>query len=111
MQPANPVVMGALFWTAVLGCAVAQFFILRTAFRPLTPGSNAGFAHSGSADSGSTDSGFADSATPERMIPSSRRPMEIMWAILPVFLLAAAFSLAWQAMHPMPVTTLVSRLT
>lgn len=90
MQPVNPVVMGALFWTAVLGCAVAQFFILRTAFRRLVPD--------------------ADSATPARMIPSSRRPMEIVWAILPVFLLAATFYLAWQAMHPMPVAALVSRL-
>ncbi len=95
MQPVNPVVVGALFWTAVLGCVVAQFFILRTAFRPLAP----------------SDADSADPAVRSRMIPSSRRPMEIVWAILPVFLLAAAFYLAWQAMQPMSATALVSRLT
>jgi len=100
MQPVNPVVMGALFWAAVLGCAVAQFFILRTAFRPLAPDTDPGSA-----------SGTEEATTRSRMIPSSRRPMEIVWAILPVFLLAAAFYLAWQTMHPMPVASLVSRLT
>ncbi len=101
MQPVNPVVLGALFWAAVLGCAIAQFFILRTAFRPLVPVE----------ETGSGDRNAADPAPRARMIPSSRRPMEIVWAILPVFLLAAAFYLAWQTMHPMPVGALVSRLT
>ncbi len=81
MQPVNPDVLDALFWLAVAGCAIAQFFILRTAFRRAPDVGGSG-----------TDAG-------PMMVPSSRRPMEIVWAILPVFLLGAVFYLAWHAMH------------
>lgn len=88
MQLVNSAVLDALFWLAVAGCAVAQFFILRTAFRPL----------------GGDTSGPDGAAEPSMMVPSSRRPMEIMWAVLPVLLLGAAFYLAWQTLHPTPVS-------
>jgi len=83
MQPVNPVVQGVLFWSAVLACAIAQFFILRTAFRP----------------AGATDASAEPGGRP-MMVPTSQRPMEILWAVLPVLLLVAAFYLAWTTMHP-----------
>lgn len=82
MLPVNPVVQGALFWSAVLACAIAQFFILRTAFRP-----------AGATDTSTEPGGRA------MMVPSSRRAMEMIWAVLPALLLGAAFFFAWRAMR------------
>jgi len=33
-------------------------------------------------------------------VPVPKRTLEILWAILPSFLLAAAFVAAWHQMHP-----------
>ena len=82
----RPVILDALFWTAVAGCAVAQFFILRAVLRPAAlPSVNS-----------ATSPGAAD--LPVRR--QSGRTQEIIWAVLPSLLLAAAFVLAWRAMHP-----------
>ena len=82
----RPVILDALFWIAVLGCAVAQFFIIRAVLRP-----SAGLP--------------AESPlrTPSSAVPVRRqsgRVQEIIWAVLPSLLLAAAFVLAWRVMHP-----------
>ena len=81
----RPVMLDALFWTAVLACAVAQFFILRAVLRPATlPSVNAG----------------VDPGSPLPVRVQSGRVQEIVWAVLPALLLAGAFVLAWRAMHP-----------
>jgi hypothetical protein len=82
----RPVILDALFWVAVSGCAVAQFFILRAVLRPsaLPPVNRAATT--------------AGSDLPIRR--QSGRTQEIIWAVLPSLLLAAAFVLAWRVMHP-----------
>ncbi|HYW32358.1 MAG TPA: hypothetical protein VE869_12680 [Gemmatimonas sp.] len=80
----RPVILDAVFWSAALSCAIAQFFILRAVLRPpavpdeatRTPG---------------------DASLPIRR--QSGRVQEIVWAVLPAFLLTAAFVLAWRNMH------------
>ena len=82
----RPVLLDALFWVAVSGCAVAQFFILRAVLRPSPlPSVNS-----------TTSAAGAD--LPVRR--QSGRTQEIIWAVLPSLLLAAAFVLAWRVMHP-----------
>lgn len=83
----------AIFWVAVVACAVAQIFILRAVFR-VTP---AGVVP-----------GSAASSTPEGeqvSVPKPHRLTEIVWVVLPVVLLVLAFVLAWRTMHP-PAATL-----
>jgi heme/copper-type cytochrome/quinol oxidase subunit 2 len=73
----NSVVLDALFWGAVVACALAQVFIIRAVLRTApTPAPDA----------------------PD--VPQPRRVLEIAWAVLPAFLLAAAFIGAWRAVHP-----------
>ena len=74
-----------LFWIAVASCAVAQVFILRAVLRVVVrPVSN----HA------------EDGSSPAAHVPVPRRSLEILWAILPFFFLAAAFFAAWRVMHP-----------
>ena len=85
-SPMPPVLLDVLFWIAVFGCAVAQFFIIRAVLKP-----NAGLP--------------AESAlrAPSETLPARRqsgRTQEIVWAVLPSLLLGAAFVLAWRTMHP-----------
>jgi len=78
----------AIFWVAVVLCAVAQIFILRAVFRVTPAGVQAG---------------SANTSTPEgeqASVPSPHRVTEIVWVVLPVVLLAAAFVFAWRTMHP-----------
>ena len=72
----------AIFWVAVVACAIAQLFILRAVFR-VTPGA-----------SSSTES-IAEASG----VPTPHRLTEIVWVLLPVLLLALAFFGAWRAMH------------
>jgi heme/copper-type cytochrome/quinol oxidase subunit 2 len=66
----------AIFWVAVACCAVAQWFILRGAFTAsMTP-------------------------QPGATVPTSRRPLEIAWAVLPAVALAFVLAATWRAMHP-----------
>ncbi|MES2524477.1 MAG: hypothetical protein V4617_17390 [Gemmatimonadota bacterium] len=81
----RPAILDAVFWIAALSCAIAQFFILRAVLRPsVVP------------EPGTRTPG--DASLPVRR--QSGRIQEIVWAVLPSLLLAAAFVLAWQTMHP-----------
>jgi hypothetical protein len=76
----SPVLSDAVFWVAVVACAVAQLAILRSVLgtkglvRP-TPATGA----------------------PLRAQP---RAVEIAWAVLPALALAAVLALTWRALHP-----------
>lgn len=63
-----------LFWIAVAACTVAQFFIVRATFRPTLAATEGG-------------------------VPMPRRAGEVVWAVLPALLLAAAFVFAWRRLH------------
>lgn len=65
-----------LFWVAVALCVIAEFFILRAVFRALP---------------------FAPASSE---VPAPRRWAEVVWVIIPVFGLAAAFWSAWHALLP-----------
>jgi hypothetical protein len=86
----RPVLLDALFWVAVSGCAVAQFFILRAVLRP---------SPLPSVNSAASPAGTGADLPLRRQ---SGRTQEIIWAVLPALLLATAFVLAWRAMHPTP---------
>jgi hypothetical protein len=73
----------AIFWIAVVACAVAQLFILRAVFR-VTP-------------VGSVAKGTVADASG---VPTPHRLTEIVWVLLPVALLVLAFVGAWRQMHP-----------
>lgn len=72
-------VLDALFWTAAIACAVAQYFIVRAVWKVIPSGTS----------------------SPD--VPAPRRAMEIMWVLLPVVLLAGAFVGTWRHLHPAPV--------
>jgi hypothetical protein len=64
-----------IFWAAVVCCAVAEFAILRaTATAPYVPP--------------------ADPA-----LPAVRRPVEIIWAVVPAIALAVVLWMTWLAIH------------
>ena len=65
----------AIFWVAVVACAVAQGFIVRGALR------------------------VAAAPQLEGRVPVARRRMEIAWAVLPVVALALVLAATWRAMH------------
>ena len=65
----------AAFWLAVVLCAVAQLMILRSAL-------------------------VARPAPVDRLVPSARRPVEVLWAVVPAIVLAVVLVLTWRAMHP-----------
>ena len=67
----------AAFWLAVVLCAVAQLLILRSAL-------------------------VARPAPVDRQVPESRRPIEVLWAIVPAIALAVVLVFTWRAMHPAP---------
>ncbi len=74
----------AIFWIAVVCCAVAQLAIIRSAF--VSPAT----ARSGTSDS-------TDSQAPAS---PARRASEIAWAILPGVALVLLFFYTWSAIHP-----------
>jgi hypothetical protein len=61
-----------LFWIAAAACAVAQLFILRAVFRQ------------------------APGAVVSASVPAPHRTAEIIWVLLPMLGLAAAFVGAWR---------------
>lgn len=67
----SPALASAIFWGAVVICAVAQLFILRAVFRTLPVPSS---PH----------------------VPAPRRWAEILWAIVPMLGLVAVFLGAWR---------------
>jgi hypothetical protein len=71
----------AIFWIAVLSCAVAEIAILRAVFRIR-----------GNAPGRATPSA-------EVALPRVRRGVEILWAVLPAIALALVLLLTWRAMR------------
>ena len=67
----------ATFWLAVVLCAIAQFFILRSAL-------------------------VVRAAPADRLVPGARRPVEFLWAVLPAVALAVVLVFTWRAMHREP---------
>ena len=72
----NPYAFDAVFWVAVVCCAVAQLFILRAAL--------------------ATRSATAAAAS----LPPIRRAVEVVWVLVPAVALALVFAATWRAMHP-----------
>jgi heme/copper-type cytochrome/quinol oxidase subunit 2 len=73
----NPTVADAIFWVAVVACAIAQLAITRSvlgARRPELP---------------------ADA----RVVPP-RRSTELAWALIPALALAGVLALTWRTLHP-----------
>ena len=66
----------AIFWVAVVCCAVAQWFIVRGAMaaHAVPPGAE--------------------------QVPATRRATETAWAVLPAVALVLALGATWRAMHP-----------
>ena len=101
----------ALFWVAVVACAVAQLFILRAVFR-ISP--RLGTTHAGNSLSGNSRSTADDVTTAndpaavndkaqykeQYDVPTPHRATEMLWVLLPVVLLVLAFVGAWHVMHP-----------
>lgn len=68
----------AIFWVAVACCAVAELFILRSAFA----------AHAAPGAAGA--------------LSRVRRPVEVLWAVVPAVGLALVLAATWRALHPSP---------
>ena len=73
----SPNVADAVFWIAVVACAVAQGAILRSVLVARQPELPAG----------------------ARVAPA-RRSAELTWAILPAVALAGVLALTWRTLHP-----------
>ena len=69
-------VLQVLFWTGALACLIAQFFIVRAVWKVIP------------------------SVTGSPSVPEPRRALELLWVLLPVVLLSAAFVGAWRNLHP-----------
>ncbi len=78
----TPNVADAVFWIAVVACAVAQVAITRSVLVARQPELPAG----------------------ARVAPA-RRPAELAWALLPALAVAGVLVLTWRAMHPATATT------
>lgn len=77
----TPLLADAIFWIAVVSCAVAQIGILRS-----TIAARAGYA-----------------ASPARR--PATRVEEVVWAVAPAVALAALLFFTWRAVHPKAVAT------
>ena len=73
-----PALSEAIFWVAVACCVVAELFILRSAFAPRA----------------------ARARGAEGTLPRVRRPVEVLWAILPAVALALVLAATWRTLHP-----------
>ncbi len=80
----TPFLADAIFWIAVVACAVAQIGILRAtvATRGDSP---------------------ADGPAAVASHRASTRAEEMLWAALPVIALAVVLVLTWRALHPAPL--------
>ena len=87
----TPSVSEAIFWVAVVCCAIAELFILRLAFA-------ARGWRRGAADA-APDGRAAES------LPPVRRAAEIVWAVVPAVALAFVLAATWRAMHPVSADT------
>jgi heme/copper-type cytochrome/quinol oxidase subunit 2 len=64
----------AIFWIAVALCVVAQVAIVRSALVARVPDASGA-------------------------VPVSRRPLEVLWAVVPAIALALVLLQTWRAMH------------
>ena len=87
----SPSTADAIFWVAVVCCAVAELFILRSTF-----------AARGSRRSSGDDRAGPPSAEP---LPPLRRAAELAWAVVPAVALALVLAATWRALHPAPAST------
>ena len=71
-----PALSDAIFWLAVACCVVAELFILRSAL-----------AARGAQPAGGT-------------LPRVRRPVEVLWAVVPALALALVLAATWRTLHP-----------
>ena len=78
----SPNVADAVFWIAVVACAVAQVAITRSVLVARQPELPAG----------------------ARVAPA-RRPAELAWALLPALAVAGVLVLTWRTMHPTTAAT------
>jgi len=67
----------AIFWIAVVACAIAQAGIFHSAIARPSIGENA----------------------ESRGIPRSPRIVEMIWTIIPALILAAILTITWMAIH------------
>ncbi|HEX2779590.1 MAG TPA: hypothetical protein VHM30_08835 [Gemmatimonadaceae bacterium] len=79
----------ALFWLSVAIAAVAELAIVAATVRASRPHEVADVPAIAQGETGS--------------LPSPRRGLELVWAILPAIALAVLFVLTWRAMHPAAV--------
>ena len=87
----TPFLAVSLFWLCALAAAVAQGALLRSALR--------------TALTGVTRGAPAQPAVPV----ASRRPMELLWMVLPALVLLGAFWWAWHGLQPSPFTLAAER--
>ena len=73
-------VSDAIFWIAVVSCALAQVAIVRSVLRMRGSGVS---AHGSSP-----------------VLPRTRPAIEIAWVVVPALALAGVLALTWRAMHP-----------
>ena len=73
-----PALSEAIFWVAVACCVVAELFILRSVFA--ARGTSA--------------------STAEGALPRVRRPVEVLWAVVPAVALALVLAATWRTLHP-----------
>jgi len=87
----SPFAADAIFWVAVVCCAVAELFILRSTF----------------AARGRRRPSGDDPAGPRRAepLPPLRRIAELAWAVVPAVALALVLAATWRALHPAPTST------
>lgn len=75
-----PALSEAIFWIAVACCVVAELFILRSALTMRVARTGAGAA--------------------DGTLPRVRRPMEVLWAVVPAVALALVLVATWRTLHP-----------
>ena len=73
----SPTVADAIFWIAVVACAVAQVAILRSVLGARQP----------------------ELPADARVAPA-RRSVELAWAVIPAVALGGVLALTWRTLHP-----------
>ena len=73
----SPTVADAIFWIAVVACALAQIAILRSVLGARQP----------------------ELPADARVAPA-RRSVELAWAVIPALALVGVLALTWRTLHP-----------
>jgi heme/copper-type cytochrome/quinol oxidase subunit 2 len=80
----SPTVADAIFWIAVVACAVAQIAILRSVVGARQP----------------------ELPADARVAPA-RRSVEVAWAVIPALALVGVLALTWRTLHPSAASALM----